>query len=61
MRIGCRPALSGKPARLLKTRWTEAWAAHGAPEPLPMRPVGDLISELVAEFDDILGRLDKFR
>lgn len=89
---------SGKPARLLKTRWTEAWAADGAPEPLPMplqnllvteahqrialaddpsvvampvgqivgrmnavRPVGDLITELVAEFDDTLSRLDRFR
>src|SRR5699024_9461726 len=27
---------SGKPARLLKTRWTEAWSAPGAPDPLPM-------------------------
>src|ERR1019366_8635863 len=26
---------SGKPARLLKNRWTQAWAEPGAPEPLP--------------------------
>jgi NAD(P)H-dependent flavin oxidoreductase YrpB (nitropropane dioxygenase family) len=89
---------SGKPARLLKTKWTDAWAEPGAPEPLPMplqnllvsqahqriaaaddpevvampvgqivgrmnavRPVAELISELVAEFDDTLGRLDKIR
>jgi NAD(P)H-dependent flavin oxidoreductase YrpB (nitropropane dioxygenase family) len=27
---------SGKPARLLRNKWTQAWAAPGAPEPLPM-------------------------
>jgi NAD(P)H-dependent flavin oxidoreductase YrpB (nitropropane dioxygenase family) len=89
---------SGKPARLLKTKWTEAWAAPGAPEPLPMplqnllvseahqriaaaddpavvampvgqivgrmnavRPVAELIDELVAEYDETLQRLDKTR
>jgi NAD(P)H-dependent flavin oxidoreductase YrpB (nitropropane dioxygenase family) len=89
---------SGKPARLLKTKWTDAWAEEGAPEPLPMplqnllvseahqrialsddpdvvampvgqivgrmnsvRPVAELMAELVAEFDDTLGRLDKTR
>jgi NAD(P)H-dependent flavin oxidoreductase YrpB (nitropropane dioxygenase family) len=36
---------TGKPARLLKTRWTEAWAEEGAPAPLPM-PLQNL---LVAE------------
>jgi NAD(P)H-dependent flavin oxidoreductase YrpB (nitropropane dioxygenase family) len=36
---------SGKPARLLKTKWTEAWSEEGAPEPLPM-PLQNL---LVAE------------
>ncbi len=89
---------SGKPARLLKTRWTEAWAADGAPEPLPMplqnllvseahqrimsaadpsvvampvgqivgrmnavRPVAELMDELVVQFDEAMGRLDKYR
>jgi NAD(P)H-dependent flavin oxidoreductase YrpB (nitropropane dioxygenase family) len=89
---------SGKPARLLKSRWTEAWAADDAPEPLPMplqnllvseahqrimragdpsvvampvgqivgrmnavRPVADLIDELVTEFDETMQRLDKYR
>ena len=33
---------TGKPARLLKTRWTEAWAQPGAPEPLPM-PLQNLL------------------
>ncbi|MGH3716145.1 MAG: NAD(P)H-dependent flavin oxidoreductase [Micromonosporaceae bacterium] len=36
---------SGKPARLLKTKWTEAWAAPGAPEPLPMPLQNLLVSE----------------
>src|SRR3954470_7448611 len=36
---------TGKPARLLKTKWTEAWAAADAPAPLPM-PLQNL---LVAE------------
>jgi NAD(P)H-dependent flavin oxidoreductase YrpB (nitropropane dioxygenase family) len=89
---------SGKPARLLKTKWTQAWAEPGAPEPLPMplqnllvseahqriaaaddpevvampvgqivgrmnavRPVAELMAELVAEFDETLARLDKLR
>ncbi|MDT4891448.1 MAG: hypothetical protein QOE97_483 [Pseudonocardiales bacterium] len=89
---------SGKPARLLKTRWTQAWAEPGAPQPLPMplqnllvaeahqriaasddpevvampvgqivgrmnsvRPVAELVDELVREFDETLARLDALR
>jgi NAD(P)H-dependent flavin oxidoreductase YrpB (nitropropane dioxygenase family) len=33
---------TGKPARLLRNRWTEAWAAPDAPEPLPM-PLQNLL------------------
>jgi NAD(P)H-dependent flavin oxidoreductase YrpB (nitropropane dioxygenase family) len=40
-----RRIYTGKPARLLKTKWTEAWAEEGAPQPLPM-PLQNL---LVAE------------
>ena len=36
---------SGKPARLLRNRWTQAWAAPGAPEPLPMPLQNLLVSE----------------
>ena len=36
---------TGKPARLLKTKWTQAWEAEDAPSPLPM-PLQNL---LVAE------------
>jgi NAD(P)H-dependent flavin oxidoreductase YrpB (nitropropane dioxygenase family) len=33
---------SGKPARLLRNRWTAAWEQPGAPEPLPM-PLQNLL------------------
>ena len=89
---------SGKPARLLKTKWTEAWAEPDAPDPLPMplqnllvseahqrimradnpevvampvgqivgrmndvRPVAELVAQLVGELDETLARLDKLR
>jgi NAD(P)H-dependent flavin oxidoreductase YrpB (nitropropane dioxygenase family) len=89
---------TGKPARLLKTKWTDAWMEEGAPEPLPMplqnllvsdahnrmnahgdpdvismpvgqivgsmntvRPVADVMAELVAGFEDAVGRLEKIR
>jgi NAD(P)H-dependent flavin oxidoreductase YrpB (nitropropane dioxygenase family) len=89
---------SGKPARLLKNRWTSAWSEPGAPDPLPMplqnllvaeahqrlmasgdpdvvpmpvgqivgrmnevRPVAEVMSNLVAELDDTLGRLGGLR
>jgi NAD(P)H-dependent flavin oxidoreductase YrpB (nitropropane dioxygenase family) len=89
---------TGKPARLLRTKWTDAWQVPDAPKPLPMplqnilvgeahrriaaaddpevvsmpvgqivgrmnavRPVADLVEELVADFDQTMGRLDKVR
>ena len=93
-----RRIYTGKPARLLKSRWTDAWDADGAPEPLPMplqnilvseahqrmsesadptavampvgqivgrmneiRPVADIIAELVTGFEDATRRLDDIR
>ncbi|KDE99304.1 monooxygenase [Mycolicibacterium aromaticivorans JS19b1 = JCM 16368] len=93
-----RRIYTGKPARLLKSRWTEAWDAEGAPEPLPMplqnilvseahqrmsasedpstvampvgqivgrmneiRPVADIIAELVTGFEAATRRLDSIR
>lgn len=93
-----RRIYSGKPARLLKSRWTDAWDAEGAPEPLPMplqnvlvaeahqrmsqsedptavampvgqivgrmnqiRPVADIIAELVDGFERATRRLDDIR
>ncbi|WP_432851926.1 NAD(P)H-dependent flavin oxidoreductase [Amycolatopsis sp. CA-161197] len=89
---------TGKPARLLKTRWTDAWTAPDAPEPLPMplqnllvshahnrihaaddptvvsmpvgqivgrmdrvRPVADVMADLVNGYEETLARLDKTR
>jgi NAD(P)H-dependent flavin oxidoreductase YrpB (nitropropane dioxygenase family) len=89
---------TGKPARLLKTRWTEAWEAEDAPAPLPMplqnllvadahnrmnrgddpetismpagqivgrtnevRPVEQIMAELIAEYDETVARLEKIR
>ncbi|MDF0530729.1 nitronate monooxygenase family protein [Tsukamurella sp. 8F] len=89
---------SGKPARLLKTRWTEAWARPDAPSPLPMplqnllvgeahariaasrdpsvvampvgqivgrmnavRPVTEIMAELIAGFDEAADRLQATR
>jgi len=93
-----RRIYTGKPARLLKSRWTDAWDADDAPEPLPMplqnilvseahqrmsestdptavampvgqivgrmneiRPVADIIAELVSGFEDATKRLDGIR
>jgi NAD(P)H-dependent flavin oxidoreductase YrpB (nitropropane dioxygenase family) len=93
-----RRIYTGKPARLLKSRWTDAWDAEGAPEPLPMplqnilvseahqrmsesadpsavampvgqivgqmneiRPVADIIAELVSGFESATQRLDGIR
>jgi NAD(P)H-dependent flavin oxidoreductase YrpB (nitropropane dioxygenase family) len=36
---------SGKPARLLKNRWTQAWTEPDAPDPLPMPLQNLLVSE----------------
>lgn len=36
---------TGKPARLLKTKWTEAWTEEDAPEPLPMPLQNLLVSD----------------
>jgi NAD(P)H-dependent flavin oxidoreductase YrpB (nitropropane dioxygenase family) len=65
---------SGKPARLVKSRWTQAWAEAGAPEPLPMPLQNLLVSEAhqrIAAADDptvvsmpvgqIVGRMNETR
>ena len=40
-----RKIYTGKPARLLKSRWTDAWDADTAPDPLPMPLQNILVSE----------------
>jgi NAD(P)H-dependent flavin oxidoreductase YrpB (nitropropane dioxygenase family) len=65
---------SGKPARLVKSRWTEAWSAPGAPEPLPMPLQNLLVGEAhrrISAADDpevvampvgqIVGRMNEVR
>jgi NAD(P)H-dependent flavin oxidoreductase YrpB (nitropropane dioxygenase family) len=43
---------TGKPARLLKTKWTEAWNADDAPEPLPMPLQNLLVAEAHSRMND---------
>jgi NAD(P)H-dependent flavin oxidoreductase YrpB (nitropropane dioxygenase family) len=40
--------ISGKPARMLRTPWTEAWEAPDSPGPLPMPLQGMLVAEAEA-------------
>jgi NAD(P)H-dependent flavin oxidoreductase YrpB (nitropropane dioxygenase family) len=65
---------SGKPARLLRNKWTAAWSEPGAPEPLPMPLQNLLVAEahqrLMAAGDpdvvpmpvgQIVGRMNEVR
>jgi NAD(P)H-dependent flavin oxidoreductase YrpB (nitropropane dioxygenase family) len=65
---------SGKPARLLKNRWTQAWAEADAPDPLPMPLQNLLVSEAHARLNhsgdpsvvampvgQIVGRMNEVR
>lgn len=45
---------SGKPLRQVRTAWSEAWSAAGAPTPLPM-PYQDIL------VGDLLGAIDQHR
>jgi NAD(P)H-dependent flavin oxidoreductase YrpB (nitropropane dioxygenase family) len=66
--------MTGKPARQLRTRWTEAWERPDAPEPLPMPLQGLLYGEAAERFTrvhskefgghpagQIVGSLDRVR
>ncbi|MDX3228122.1 nitronate monooxygenase family protein [Streptomyces sp. ME19-01-6] len=53
-------ALTGKPARQLRTEWTDAWEAPEGPDPLPMPLQGLLVAEAVSriqkyEVEPLLG------
>ncbi|MEV7192109.1 nitronate monooxygenase family protein [Streptomyces sp. NPDC093510] len=53
-------ALTGKPARQLRTRWTDAWDDPEGPGPLPMPLQGLLVAEAVSriqkyEVQELLG------
>jgi NAD(P)H-dependent flavin oxidoreductase YrpB (nitropropane dioxygenase family) len=66
--------MTGKPARQLRTKWTEAWDRPDAPDPLPMPLQGLLYGEAAARFSrvhakefagspvgQIVGSIDKVR
>ena len=44
---------TGKPTRQLKSVWTEAWHADGAPEPLPMPLQGLIARPAMAKIDKL--------
>lgn len=46
---------TGKPSRQLRSAWTDAWEADGAPKPLPM-PLQSLISEPALRHIDKLSQ-----
>ncbi|KUJ65517.1 monooxygenase [Streptomyces albus subsp. albus] len=53
-------ALTGKPARQLRTAWTDAWDEPDSPDPLPMPLQGLLVAEAVSriqrfEVEPLLG------
>ncbi|KAK1184605.1 nitronate monooxygenase family protein [Streptomyces sp. NBS 14/10] len=67
-------ALTGKPARQLRTEWTDAWEAPEGPDPLPMPLQGLLVAEAVSRIQkyevepllgtpvgQIVGRMDSKR
>ncbi len=46
---------TGKPSRQLRSRWTEAWDAQGAPKPLPM-PLQTIVTEPALRLVDKLAQ-----
>jgi NAD(P)H-dependent flavin oxidoreductase YrpB (nitropropane dioxygenase family) len=49
-------AMTGKPARQLRTAWTEAWEADDAPDPLPMPLQGILYADAAHRFSRVRSR-----
>ena len=44
-------SITGKPARMLRSAWTDEWEAEGAPEPLPMPLQPMLVGEALARIN----------
>ena len=40
-------SVTGKPARMLRNKWTEAWADEGTPDPLPMPLQGMVTLDMI--------------
>jgi NAD(P)H-dependent flavin oxidoreductase YrpB (nitropropane dioxygenase family) len=51
-------SMTGKPARMLRTAWTEAWADPAGPEPLPMPMQRMLAGPAMARVDRVAGKPD---
>ena len=49
-------SMTGKPARQLRTHWTEAWEQPGAPATLPMPLQGLLYAEAASRFSRVHSR-----
>jgi NAD(P)H-dependent flavin oxidoreductase YrpB (nitropropane dioxygenase family) len=49
-------AMTGKPARQLRTAWTEGWEREGSPKPLPMPLQGLLYAEAAHRFSRARSR-----
>src|SRR4030095_4456481 len=64
---------TGKPCRMLRNDWTEAWEKEGNPKPLGMplqfmvtseavvRPVREVIYQLVEEYVEAVARLESLQ
>ena len=48
-------SMTGKPARQLRTAWTEAWERDDAPDPLPMPLQGIVFSEAARRITALAG------
>lgn len=51
-------SLTGKPCRIVRTAWSDAWEAEGSPEPLPMPAQGVLVSDAMRRIERASRRRD---
>ena len=51
-------SLTGKPARMLRSAWTDAWEESGAPAPLPMPLQSMLIAEVQRRIHRVAHKAD---
>lgn len=51
-------SLTGKPARMLRSAWTDAWDEPGAPEPLPMPLQSILVAEAQRRIHRVAHKAD---
>ena len=51
-------SLTGKPARMLRSAWTDAWEESGAPEPLPMPLQSILVADAQRRIHRVAHKAD---